>query len=393
MSFQHRRSSKLLMMICLMIAMTLAISSCGGGGGGKKNSYRSYSGPTTSGTLVINSVNEGQDWVASGFSGSFKSMDVGMEGGNGHICSGPPQSFTVVLKQIRLHTSQGDSVVWSGSKPLTLTGSGQVPLDDVNLDGIPTVPITSVILTFNTTATIKGTLTNITFGDETGPITVSTKSTLAYNAVSHSGGADTYNDFTTVGVEDTNVSLDGYGSETIVTTPCNFTYDGITKPTVTLLFDLSRMLRFYNGKGGGVNPADPAAKAYFFCHSVFRHSVAGFIGTIGKIQGYETNFTGPGNVKGWMTLILDEEGHFLAGNLIGDDDNDLTIAKGWITSFTGTGSYNATYEIGAEGGGKTVFTLDDFEIVTGKEDSSTSHWSSTNGYTGNATFTLKLQVP
>lgn len=401
MSFQNHRYLKLLMISCLMIAVTLALSSCGGGGGKNKNSYGTYSGPTTSGTLVVDSVS--QDGTRNSYSdSSFFSMNSEPITSNGFICSGPPTSLTVVLKQIRLHTDQGDAVVWTGPQTLVLDGEKPV-IEGLNLVGVPKgVPITEVIMTFNINASITGTLTKVTFNsiDPTEPKDFYTKSEKSYNAVTHQGGADSYTFFTTGPAEPNPVTLDGDGNnnETQVSTPCNYTYnEGDPIPTISILFDLSRMLRFYNGMSSGesgVNPLDPPDKAYFFCHSVFRHSVAGFIGNIGKVQGYETNYTSPGNVKGWMTLILDEEGHFLAGNLIGDDDNDLTIAKGWITGFTPNedGTYKVTYEIGAPNGGNHVFTIWDLDL---NDPSKESNWTSTNPEvkSGNATFTLKLKVP
>lgn len=121
-----------------------------------------------------------------------------------------------------------------------------------------------------------------------------------------------------------------------------------SNPTVTILFDLNRMLRFYNGLNpdlghGGVNPDDPTDKAYFFAHSVFLDSVGIFIGDAGRIEGYKAIYVnyddhiGDGTqagVEAWMTLVFDADDNFLSGHLIGDDDNALTVAKGQISTYT-----------------------------------------------------------
>ena len=42
-----------------------------------------------------------------------------------------------------------------------------------------------------------------------------------------------------------------------VPTPANLVVAAGDSPTLTILVDLSRMLRFYNGLSYGVNPSDP----------------------------------------------------------------------------------------------------------------------------------------
>jgi hypothetical protein len=125
-------------------------------------------------------------------------------------------------------------------------------------------------------------------------------------------------------------------------------------PALTILFDLSRALRFYDGwnrqNQGGVNPPDPANKAYFFCHSVFWCSVAAFFGDVGEIQGYQTlysHISGTNNtgIPGWMTIICNPAGDILSGILIGDDDNALTVAKGMIDTVKAGTTYTFHYTI------------------------------------------------
>ena len=172
--------------------------------------------------------------------------------------------------------------------------------------------------------------------------------------------------------------------------------DSATPPVLTILFDLSRMLRFYDGGNtiahGGVAPLDPGNYSYFFCHSAFPFSVASFLGPIGSIQGYATVFNYidsiHGNelrgVKGWMTAIYSPDKHILSAMLNGDDDNDFTIAKGSITTSSGTGPYSFHYNI-------SEVDVSNFTPVSTLGDSTTITWIQPGGspvLSGEAQFTL-----
>jgi hypothetical protein len=217
-------------------------------------------------------------------------------------------------------------------------------------------------LTFNDTAIIAGKVQG-TFNKDTSNSaflgeskTFYTKYAYSYNAESNTGGADAtvgrYLAFETAPAESSSICLQGStNGAAMVSTPTNYKYDTAqAAPSLTIVFDLSRVLRFYNGcnllHSGGVNGNDPANKAYFFGHSVFCGSLAAFFGTPGQIQGYADvyNCTG-GNcgVKGWMTIICNPAGEIIQGILIGNDDNDFTIAKGIITTVSGANPFDFHY--------------------------------------------------
>jgi hypothetical protein len=194
------------------------------------------------------------------------------------------------------------------------------------------------------------------------------------------------------------ISLTGdAGGQSWIFTDANYTYDSTAgAPSLSILFDLSRMLRFYNGCNlqheGGVNPPDPADKAYFFCHSVFGLSVAAFFGPAGQIQGYETVYNANNEgVPGWMTIVCNPDGDILSGLLIGNDDNALTIAKGNLTSVSGTNPYDFHYSI-------SNVDVTGFEKLTDLGDSTDVSWhqlpdsSGTPERTGDARFFLRFQT-
>jgi hypothetical protein len=232
---------------------------------------------------------------------------------------------------------------------------------------IHTGTATRIIITVNSTAYVKGTLTadfnTSSSGYTPEELTVKTRADYAYDAVSLTGGAASYSDFTGGGeAEETAISLtgEGGGETTSIEASCSTVIADGSVNDLTILFDLSRVLRFYDGcksSGGGVNPPDPTGKAYFFAHSLMGAFMAPFFGTPGRIEGYRAFYSAdssPGNgegVYGWLTLVFDGDGNFLKGMIIGDDDNALTVAKGWVEAYTDgadPGTYDFTYDI-AEG--------------------------------------------
>jgi hypothetical protein len=338
----------------------------------------------------------------------------------GFINSGAPDYLTVRLKQIRVvnkdsimdtasHSVFG-KVVWTGDKTLKLTGAGNVDVGDIVLDSFPTCKITDIELSFNDSAIIKGKVQG-TFNKDTSSSaflgeskTFYTKYAYGYNAESNTGGADAsvgrYAAFDSGPAESTSICLQGdTHGQAGATTPTNYTYDTAgPAPSLTILVDLSRVLRFYNGCNlshtGGVNPNDPVNKAYFFCHSVFGASIAAFFGTPGQIQGYSSVYnctSGNCGVKAWMTIICNPAGQIISGILIGNDDNDLTIAKGYITTVTGTNPIDFHYALSNVDitGFTKGSTLGDSTIVAW-------HQLATDGgnpeRTGHAKFTLGFKT-
>ena len=298
----------------------------------------------------------------------------------GYIDSGPPDYIKVTLEAIYLEGLDQSPLVWEGEKEILLDGS-PVDLSDLNseLGEIPVGTYSGLKLHFSSTAKIKGTLVG-TFdidpanGSQEETLTLYTKADQAYDPVTLTGGADDYSPFELGPAEEMDVGI-GSDKETLVVTSDDVIeiVEG-SNPTITFLFDLNRMLRFYNGKHpdpshGGVNPDDPTDKAYFFAHSVFGDSVGIFIGDAGLIEGYQAIYANydtaigvgtPAGVEAWMTLVFDANGNFLSGHLIGDDDNALTVAKGSISTYVVNGdeSVDLSYELNH---GLTVYNLYGFE--------------------------------
>jgi hypothetical protein len=339
----------------------------------------------------------------------------------GFINSGSPDYLTVTLRQIRLydydsivdkeHNNYLSFVVWQGNKTLKLTGTGTVDVGDIVLDSFPAWKVTAIELAFSDTAVIKGTLIGTFNADTSGTKFLSevdtfyTKYQYSYNASIGSGGADSsvgcYTAFKIAPAESTTISLQGSTNGiAYATTPTNFKLDtaALVAPNLTLVFDLSRMLRFYNGCNlqhtGGVNPNDPANKAYFFCHTVFSGSVGAFFGTPGQIQGYESVYNcteGNCGVKAWMTIMCNQTGNIISGILLGNDDNDFTIAKGNITTVSDSNPFDFHYS------GSNV-DITGFQKATVLGDSTIVAWHqlATEGgnpeRTGHAKFTLRFKT-
>src|SRR3989339_154325 len=332
----------------------------------------------------------------------------------GWINSGAPDYIKVTLKEICVHVSSGteeDFSIWSGTKVLNMDGSGIVDTSGMTFE-LPEGNISEITLIFSSTAQIKGTLTadfNISsYTFVSSSKTFYTKSEYAYNANSMTGGATSYTMFETGPAEETLVSLGKGGDNSI-----SFPVTEVDSTTITILIDIDRMLRFYIGLNeishGGVDPTDPADKSYFFCHTLFNSSVAAFFGAPGSIQGYRTEYASydsshvivststwsPWGVDGWMTLIYDSHGNFMAGNIVGDDDNALTVAKGNIISYDSVNS-SFTYVIGnSSDSNSSAFTVYGFTKQTTLNSASpVATWEKTRYpiedvfYHGEAIFTL-----
>jgi hypothetical protein len=270
--------------------------------------------------------------------------------GPGWINSGPPEHATLTLTRIALvRQDSSTSVLWEGEAALRLDGT-PVDVSAINAAAQPVAPgpITAVHTTVKTVAQMKGVFTG-TFNTATNAFvpatkTYYTKADAAYNVATSQGGAADATHFETGPAEEVDVWLGGNPTELDIETPSSTVIQAGAPTRLTLLFDTSRLLRFYNGLSpqSGPNPADPADRAYFFAHSLGGTFAAAFFGDPGRIEGYRTVYScaredGNGEgVTGWMTIIFDASGGFLSGLLMGDDDNALTVAKGRISSFTGT---------------------------------------------------------
>jgi len=263
---------------------------------------------TVTATLAITSIKQGvaassPSLIQKGFYKGVPAMATSFTANPttsyGWINSGAPDYIKVTLNEISVQSDVGRQVAWSGSKELYIDGSGDIDTGGITLTfSTTTAKITKVHLTFETVAKIKGTLTenfNIAPASATHTEalkTFYTKAAYPYDAVAHTGGAANFTPYETGPAEETSVSLGGVGSETNIELPISGDINFST-PTLTILVDIDRMLRFYDGLNGlgygGVNPVDPSGKAYFFCHSLFRYSIAAFLGTPGR----EKKGTGP----------------------------------------------------------------------------------------------------
>lgn len=282
---------------------------------------------------------------------------------SGWINSGTPDYIKITLTGISVTFSGGNTKqLWTGEKQLTIDGNA-VDISDINgqLQDVGTGTVTSVSTTFKAAGKIKGCISglfNLTTGVSAGTQSIfCTKAAYPYNAVTHTGGTASYTSFSASSVtagEETDVSFSSEESLTVETT-ANYEIQSGVKPTLTILFDINRLLRFYDGLNpslshGGVNPTDPSNAAYFFAHSLLGKFVAGFFGTPGRIEGYKTFYSASTNggasyegVEGWLTVVYDSNGTFLSGIMMGNDDNALTCAKGIITTYTSTATNTATF--------------------------------------------------
>lgn len=376
-----------LLTICVLSLGTLVLfQNCGGSGGGGATSS---GGRSANVSLHITSANLGAPAQLNSASAQLpkvSSLSVNeassepdfnhppdMSIYSPYINSGYPDYVKITVTQIAIQGDWGEDILWSGSKELTISG-GSVDVSDITADfqKIHTGTATMIRATFLSQAKIKGTLSGIfnpaPSGFTQSNLTVYTKAAYAYNAVTHTGGADSPTSFETAPAEEMDFSIGAFGDTITIQTPCNTVIDQ-TPATLTLLFDLNRLLRFYDGQNtthdGGPFPTDPNDKAYFFGHSFLGSFIAPFFGTPGSIEGYKTAYSAanpstPGQymlVNGWMTLVFDADGKFLSGMLMGDDDNAFTVAKGFVTSFTDGTSFSYDISKGVVSGFSRIGTV------------------------------------
>ncbi|HEX3043326.1 MAG TPA: hypothetical protein VHY08_01115 [Bacillota bacterium] len=400
---------RLSLIILLIGILVIALSSCGGPS--KTQNQKKFTLISVNGAQHIESTSLG-----------FHVLNLGGSGGNGHIDSGPPEYLKVTLKKIELDGDFNRTTIWDGGangQEITISGSGEVDLTGIApLLNLPTGTATAVRLTISSFGKIKGQLLGARFsalddGGNANGKDYYTNSDYYYDnhttpdvfyqwdagSSTFVEGGVPYTAFNTGAgtAGETTVILSGGenspdGTEaTIVTdiedSPVN------ANSTLTILVDISRMLRFYDGYGLD----DSSHNAAFFSDSVFKNSIACFIGSVGEIRGYQTDYAAicpPDShteyVTGWMTLIFNPSGDFLSGIMMADDDNALCVAKGTVKTLdTATGSL--TYELGNE-----TFTIaSGFQKGTDIDNSCTVNFSSDiNSRTGSATFTLKyLSAP
>jgi len=150
---------------------------------------------------------------------------------------------------------------------------------------------------------------------------------------------------------------------------------------LTILFDLNRMLRYFNDgriDNQPVNPNSPVDMTYFFTMDIRDVSYA-FIGKVGKIYGYKMTLEGctiedapdngthicPDNIDKnivslWMTSIYDQDNNHISTNFMPDDDDAWTVIKGSTNDIANPiiknpdGTFNIIYTLG-EGSNGTIY--------------------------------------
>jgi len=318
----------------------------------------------------------------------------------GYIISFAPDYLKITLTKITV-TVVLPVTIWTGSTVLPVTG-GKIDVSSIvaELKLIPIGTVTAITCTFQSIALVKGSITGSFYNAANlGSLvntTVVTKAASSYNAVTALGGAADYTSFVGGASEEMQISLSSSGTTFDVTTACNTVITATSTPSLTIVFDINRVLRFYSGKNTqGVNPSDPANKAYFFAHSLLGTFVGAFFGVAGSIQGYRTFFAttnATASISGWMTLIFDGSGKFLSGMLMPDDDNTLTISKGMITSYAVQGDGTATFSYNIAGGTvvgfKPVVTINDSTDLLAFSTTPAGLYS--QPYTGQCYFQLSL---
>ncbi len=238
--------------------------------------------------------------------------------------------------------------------------------------------------------TIKGCVTgNFQGGDQSNSAATQGEHTYCTQESLHtfqdSQGAASASDFENVSAEDMKFQI-SLGNELIsdetATTTLNIplteeiTISGDSSPTMTMVIDTNRMLRFYNKNfEQSINPGVPKDRAFFF-NTVFDYSTFAFVGSPGDIRGFQwwteacsgtvtndrlcTSGSNVQTVAGWVTVVKGSDDKPLVVGFMPDDDNSWTIIKGSNKSasgldpdaFTSSGSaYDIGFQLGTDGSG------------------------------------------
>lgn len=328
-----------------------------------------------------------------------------------YISANAPEYLKITIIQIEVQASDDRWInVWDGEEELTISGSS-VDMNDVNGAMTPLDPlyVKNIRVTFNSFGKVRGSVSDNFITDPLAPytgeaVTYYTRDGYFYNAVTRTGGASSDAVFRTGPAEEIEISLAGDKDTFSMTYAVERDIEEGDAPTFNLLFDLNMVLRFYNGKRddgwGQPNPPDPEDKAFFFAHSITVDNssfIGGFFGEIGSIDGYKTYSVQylPGSEgnnaagTGWMTLVYDADGNFVAGQMFGDDDNGISAGKGRIGNYEQNGS---TVDISDDLLGVTIYGFQRLTSI----DSTTPLLaydppSNFEGYKGEVILKLKLQ--
>lgn len=268
---------------------------------------------------------------------------------------------------------------------------GSIPVDQ-------TGDFTTLRVSFAAVGEMKGCLTG-KFKLSPNDTTTVTKTACTQTALGAeelaNGATPELEDYPETGAEMAGIALGKSGS---ITNDLNIDFNikgGITiggeeTPTITLMIDRGRLLRFYwnNGAGSSPSPDMPSTSSYFFT-TIFENSTMVFVGQPGDILGYKftasairqpSSVSKPADnicldsetcttINGWVTAIMDKDGLPLAINVMPDDDNVLTVLKGGNYSSNpgeldptmfekqSGNIYNVGYNLGDELSG-TIYAID-----------------------------------
>lgn len=348
--------------------------------------------------IAINSGSGANGMIARGLGDSFLSEPSYIVGA---IDSSAPEYMKITVTEILANNQN----ILNNEVELTLT---QDAVDTSGIDSALTfisTEVDNIEIKIKNEAKIKGQVTGWFYTQAGEQLkTFYTKTAHGYNVYSEAGGSTDYSAYENGPSEETTVNLAYDDVDTIDLSFSLNNYLSETDGQITLLVDLNRMLRFSLSDGPApptTPPMEDNGKSFFFSHSVFRDSIALFVGTPGTIEGYEYIYTAynegveigsttPTGIKGWMTLIFDPNGNLIRGNLVGDNDNDLTVAKGSIDTFeTNETSIDFTYVIDQS---KTFYVYG-FERPDTIGIHSVTTWNgfqNNQNYHGEAKFTLRL---
>ena len=159
--------------------------------------------------------------------------------------------------------------------------------------------------------------------------------------------------------------------------------------SLTMLFDLNRMLRYFNnGRTDNQAPSTQAPNSftYFYSLDLKRDNVAyAFVGEAGSIYGYRTVLEGCSDlpmpvdrvcsnvqetVGLWMTSVYDKNNNHIKTTFMPDDDNAFTTIKGSTDNITnplvdvGNGRFNIKYGLDED----TQGTIFNFKHATSVDD-------------------------
>jgi hypothetical protein len=278
---------------------------------------------------------------------------------------------TIIVKSDTIH-EESYRTLWTGNKTVRFDGSS-VSLSNFDTLHIPLGTLYGIYLEADPVAKAKGSVRGLfTFGKQ-GDSTVSklktyyTKSDHAWNAQTKEGGSVDPSVYETGPAEEMEIAImqwdpnkiDAKGAQNKFLRIENICTTAVSDSMkLTVLFDISRTLTFYDGDTINKNQAPSGGsydKAYFTAHESFcgdgASIAAVFPGKVGAIEGYKVDYiwsqtdpdfdadsAGPGLQNdttygglGWLTIMYGPDGKVIGGKMF--QDNGTFCPKGTLTYF------------------------------------------------------------